>query len=272
MRLRMGGLTAALVVLAAAVPVQAAISFTTQSGALNPAGQGVAARLDVTIAKDRLVVRLSNMTQDLAAFEQTLDRLSFSIAKKEAHGSLGVTNAQTAHFAEGGVQIASQMTETNWTLSTAGNRFTLRAPGQQRTILPDLHGGGLDKANASITAPGVHEFLTGPVYFEILVPGLTLTDEITGVSFGWAGAEEGDPKISSDTTNNMDSPGLGFSLPGDLLLGPGQQATEQELISDPVRAYADSVSSGGGPGSNHDGGSGGPVSGWPSTASRSSPT
>ncbi|MEI8198072.1 MAG: PEP-CTERM sorting domain-containing protein [Phycisphaerae bacterium] len=259
MKLRSRGLAAALVVFAAAVPAYAVVSFSTRDGSLNPAGQSVSAKLDVIIQGDRLIVRLSNTTTDLAAFEQTLNSLCFSIAKKDANGSLGKTNGQKATFSTAGVQINTELSETQWTLTTTGNRFMLHAPGNQHTILPDLHNGGLDKANKSVTAPGAHEYLTGPVVFEILVPGIDLTDEITGVRFGWASTQELDQKIS-EGTSNMDTPGIDnsqFSLPGDLLMGPVSQ-TSEELLSDPVRSYADSVGASGA--IDHGVGSGGAIS------------
>lgn len=263
MQLRLRGLTAALIVLAAAIPAHAAITFTTHSGSLNPAGQPVSAKLNVLIQGDRLIVRLSNTTTDLMAFEQTLNSLSFSIAKKDANGSLGKTNGQTARFSAAGIRIDHEMSETQWTLRTAGNRFMLRAPGNQRTILPDLHNGGLDKANKSVNTPGAHEFLSGSVVFEILVPGIDLTDQIAEVRFGWASTETGDPQITQDTANNMDTQGYGdkaqFSLPGDVLMGPNNQSADGELLSDPVRSFADIVGSSGG--IEHGVGSGGPVTG-----------
>lgn len=183
---RKSGLGAFVALMALAVSTsQAAVTYTTHEGALNSAGQPVNAQVEFTIHPDAIVVQVTNLTKDLKSFDQALTAISFSVYNRKAKGDMGFTKGRVRTFTEQGMVTGSQLQETKWTLAKSGNTYTLRAPGDQRGIIPDTQGLTYDKADASITNPGGKEFLVGTVTFQIQIPDISLTDDLIELKFHW---------------------------------------------------------------------------------------
>ena len=72
-------LLATVALLAAVSSVRANVSFSSQEGAVNKAGQPVAARADFTIKPDMIVVRLTNTGSEIISLDQALAGLSFQV-------------------------------------------------------------------------------------------------------------------------------------------------------------------------------------------------
>jgi len=175
------------------------ITFVTPSGATVTDG-AVSASADFTTAANLLTISLTNTLANIKSVGQGLSDLSFSFDSSALGTALASSSGNVVDISSGGTYTNLGMATTGWGLDLSGADAGLRicllngcGVGPEHVIVgpPDSGTNTYSNANASIADNGPHNpFLNGTVLFQVTVPGLLATSNVTGAVFSF-GTEEG---------------------------------------------------------------------------------
>jgi hypothetical protein len=214
LRLTLGALACAAVVMYGAPADASTITFSTAAGAENAGGEPVAGSAQFTTGTNSLTIVVNNLLSfsDVQDVSQDISQLFFTLSSGQTSGTLTSISGTSESVNGAGVGSAGDpVTVTQWALtSPAAGQLeicVLCAPGNKDyTIIGGGAIGNYPNANGSIDGNGPHNpFLVGPVTFQLTIPGLTGGATVSNVIFGF-GTAAGDNVGSSCLTCNQDHP------------------------------------------------------------------
>ncbi len=153
-----------------------------------PGGYQVKAEADFTTAQDHLTIILRNLQVDPSCVNQCISGLTFSLGSGLTGGTLASSSGLERTINSNGTFTDGTVKPSGWIFT--GSSLYLNdlagkdAAGPAHTLIGDPGAGGVYHGNNSITGNGAHNpFLYGALTFDLNIPGLLATDNVTGMQF-----------------------------------------------------------------------------------------
>ena len=186
--------------------------FNTSGSSVS--GNAVNASVSFTTSANEVQITLQNLQADPRTVAQNLSALIFTIDSGQHTASL-ITSSGLERTVNGNGSFTNGPTvAAGWVLSSVGSSIQLDVlsgpgpAGPAHTLLadPNASTGKYSNANASIAGNGPHNaFLTGPVTFDLSVPGVTAASKVSTVTFQF-GTTDGSNQIALNHSSAIPEP------------------------------------------------------------------
>lgn len=219
--LRAFAMLAGLALAASTALAAAPKTYTVHSpaDATNPLGQPIAATASYVITPNSIQLTLTNTTAKFTSPQQALRAFSFRINKKDIKADLGETKAVLRIITGGRVFDSREAEETRWRLRVDGNRIIVYAPSERYGLVPETI--KMADADSDLAEARFNPFLAGPASIQILMPDISLTNDLADVQFFFkdeVGVGAFEPKLTAAA--GQDPTGPGSVTPGDPVVPP----------------------------------------------------
>ncbi len=188
------GTAAAAVGLMLAGSANASLAFQTPAGSSTTDGS-VDATATFALSAGGVTLTLQNLLQNPTAVGQLISAITFNITGATGSGASAVKSGLISTISSGGSYTAGQADSlSRWALSESGTRIglTTLSGGQPNSLIigPDSAGGFTQSgkySNANPSIPNHTPSVLGSAIFDITIPGVTGTSQISDVEIQFGG-------------------------------------------------------------------------------------
>lgn len=184
-------------------------SASTPPSYVNAVGQPVSATADFAIKPGSVTVSVQNLTDGPRYFTQSLSGLSFKVKNYRGDPYLQTSRGNVRLIAGDGTPGQPAVEITNWIFDFKDGVFTLTAPGKSYTILPETSPSDYFNADSSLLNNGQRPYITGPVSFLIIVPGMPTDMQVEQVEFRFSDTGGDIGSLNGDVARPNGTPEFG---------------------------------------------------------------